>query len=282
MKIKVYEKGYNISNRINQKYDDLAILYMKGMYNTEEYKKCINDIKVLISNEKYIYDELTEDEAKEYFLELYNIKLETLDNIDTNNLSVFKRYYMNIYFKSGFNEDKDFIQNDMNADDKMNGMITLEALKNTYNLIKQTSTNDKQEENFKNELLMIFSYSAPSVCSLYRYSENIALKYNLDFMKIPQIDIKSYFSNDIEKKTLLIQNAKEDIIGFLNYKDEKTTAENVFIMLFISSKLEIYLDSLTSDELKHLLNFYNQISILYQDTFVDNTIRNIFIKKMKK
>ena len=38
MEFKKYEKGFNLSLKICNKYDELSNLYMMGMYNSGKYK----------------------------------------------------------------------------------------------------------------------------------------------------------------------------------------------------------------------------------------------------
>lgn len=277
MEFKKYEKGFNLSLKICNKYDELSNLYMMGMYNSDKYNSCLNDIKVLISNEKYIYDDLSFLEAADYFNVLSNLKFKDFSSVGIDNISVFKRYYLNIRSRVNLNNGNDL--ENLFMDDKLSGMITIETLRKTYNSILNVSTENINEVKFKNKLFNIFNACIINICSLYQYSEDYGLRYKYDISSIPVFNIKDEFDNNDYDRTNLLEYAKSDISELLNFSDFENTPENVFLMLYISSKIDVYLDLFNQKELRELNEYYNSVRNSYKDSFMDNTIRNKFIKK---
>ena len=250
---------------------------MMGMYNSDKYNSCLNEIKVLISNEKYIYDDLSFLEAADYFNALSNLKFKDFSSVGIDNISVFKRYYLNIRSRVNLNNGNDL--ENLFMDDKLSGMITIETLRKTYNSILNVSTENINEVKFKNKLFNIFNACIINICSLYQYSEDYGLRYKYDINSIPVFNIKDEFDNNDYDRTNLLEYAKSDISELLNFSDFENTPENVFLMLYISSKIDVYLDLFNQKELRELNEYYNSIRNSYKDSFMDNTIRTKFIKK---
>lgn len=266
---KKFMKGFMISSKICQTYEEISVISLTDNEDSDEYFEIIDKLKFLIIEEDKTYSLLNLEDIKQY---LYEINLNDLDNC------YIERYYSKLNYRKKILTGEEMAISGFLLGSIVNSKILIDMMKKTDNSIEEMEVFNSEEEDFLEDLKLYHNTSKYTFFSENEFIEKIGLLYNFDIKQIPNLTFeaiqKIYQVDliDISQNALLY--SVFNLIDSLICDNKKCTIPNVYFALSTTSHLEVMISLMNKDSLIKVIKYYNS-------RYKDSKCNKVYLRSIK-
>lgn len=257
--IEKYMKGFYYSGQIALVYEEL-----KDLDDITKFNDYIDRIKSYRTLEDEAYNELSLEDVNQY--------LDRIKDTDLEDDTIY-RYKLKLIERKNILTNKDTLSTLIDA------IIMLNTLKLMNRKIEKLLTDNIFEPGLIMILKLYFDEVKYTFLASSSYLENIAIKYEYDLRRIPDINLLEIYPPYLQEEYLTIQTVlTEKAIEYIKKEKEENTdsIENIFMGLMQEANFEIIINYLDKKRLGYVIKKYNE------EKKKNRNIRNILVKKREK
>lgn len=280
--MEVYQRGYNISSRIIDIYNEMTDLVYSGCVNDSffRYNELLEKLKILISNERHIYNKLSLNDVNKYIDELGLND----DKIDMDDFHV-SRYSFKLFSRKQKLEGAPLVFDDITFNSSIDGIILIDVFKKIEDTLSSVTTDSNGEELFLERLK---NYTWASIYYFFmnnEFAEKVALMYDYNIKDIPYVSINEMF-NKSEVDILEFNEKFINVIKIIMFKLSKfsnfdVTVDKVFLALFQVLRLEVITSIIDENGIDILFDEADEIT-KFSDSYVVQPMKRILIKRKEE
>lgn len=303
---KIYNRLIGLSQNIIDEFQILANLSFMNRENTEQFLDHATDLEKLLEHEKIIlynlkpevYKELCEylvtmDENTQVFARTLDLvcdffderfeskKKETIEE----NYEFDEDDYPSRYEDNDNKEALDIVDNyytdeedcEKYAKDIIVYMAT-KVIKNMYNRINNTYTDNASDKKFKKRLLRYFNQFKYYYFMLNNKLEWLGVNTLFDIEKIPDV---SFPKTDTDLESIYYNECVTIIESLYNLRNSNKYLEGISIGLFNMMMFDEYIDYISDEFINKLIDLCNDLDN-DKDYFYGNIAKSKLVKKLQK